>query len=78
MAEMYNNACIYYFSGTGNARFAAQNISNGLIEKGISQDPTYDFTSADGVQHTFWVVSDAAFISQLETEIKESVQCSLK
>ncbi|OSM02272.1 DUF1015 domain-containing protein [Magnetofaba australis] len=33
-----------------------------LLERGASGEPTYDFTAADGVQHTLWVVSDAELI----------------
>ncbi len=30
-----------------------------------TQSPAYDFTAADGIRHTFWVVSDAAMIADL-------------
>lgn len=35
-------------------------IVNELVTLAVKQDPVYDFTSPDGVQHTVWQVSEAA------------------
>ena len=37
-----------------------------IIEKICKENPTYDFTANDGIQHTFWVVDDAETIGKIE------------
>ena len=37
-----------------------------LVESVVSGEPTYDFTTEDGVGHHFWVISDQAAIRRIE------------
>ena len=49
--------------------FLAYRAQSGLTElqnKVMATPPVYDFTSADGVGHTFWVVSDAGTIQAIQ------------
>ena len=33
---------------------------NSMVEEAVKSDPLYDFTAADGVQHTVWKIDDSA------------------
>ena len=46
-----------------------------LVTKIRAGAPTYDFTSPDGVGHTFWVVEDAGLIASIEKAF-EQVPCT--
>ncbi|MBN2382514.1 DUF1015 domain-containing protein [bacterium] len=50
--------------------YKARPAINELITRVTRQEPYVDFTSADGVQHTFWVVADQTTIDSLATEFK--------
>ena len=41
-----------------------------IINKWISREPEYDFTAADSIQHTFWVVNDDKVIDQIQNQFK--------
>ncbi|NOX36337.1 MAG: DUF1015 domain-containing protein [Calditrichaeota bacterium] len=42
-----------------------------LISEVIQHPPEYDFTSEDGVRHTFWVVSDPKWIQQIQAAFQK-------
>ncbi len=41
-----------------------------LFEKGMTGDPEYDFTSANGVRHIFHVVTDQQLIAEIKAEFE--------
>ena len=43
---------------------ASPHIDN-LIDKAISHDPVYDFTAADGIQHTVWVIDNQQMVASI-------------
>lgn len=45
-----------------------------IVNQVISQKPNYDFTAADGIQHTLWVVSSIGLITQLQQLFTSEVQ----
>ena len=48
--------------------YRAQAALDEFIAKKITEQPDVDFTAADGVRHTSWVVNDPAQIKFIETE----------
>jgi uncharacterized protein (DUF1015 family) len=48
--------------------YRAQAALDEFIAKKITEQPDVDFTAADGVRHTSWVVNDAAQIKFIENE----------
>ena len=48
--------------------YRAQPALDAFIAKKIAEQPDVDFTAADGVRHTSWVVNDAAQIKFIEGE----------
>jgi len=45
-----------------------------LVNHAMQQQPTYDLTAADGVQHTLWILDDVAAIKQL-TQYFDDMDC---
>lgn len=54
---------------TGNVFLAYPDVPemNVLIDHWQQSQPAYDFTAADGIQHTIWVVNDSATVEQITT-----------
>ena len=48
--------------------YRAQAALDEFVSKKISEQPDVDFTAADGVQHTSWVINDPAQIKFIESE----------
>lgn len=44
-----------------------------LVNKGMENDPVYDFASEDGVQHTIWIIDDAEDINKLIDSFRQVV-----
>ncbi len=38
---------------------------NQIVEKTIKNKPEYDFTSEDGIGHTFWIINDKSLINEI-------------
>lgn len=51
--------------------YRANEAINALINKCLEQQPVYDFTSADGISHTLYIVDDAANITAIEQAFKK-------
>lgn len=51
--------------------YKAKSTINELIDKVTKQSPIYDFTSKDGVGHTFWVVDQVDIILSISDEFKK-------
>lgn len=49
---------------------AKENIDH-IINEIVENEPEYDFRDENGVQHTFWVVSDLGLIRQLQSEFEK-------
>jgi uncharacterized protein (DUF1015 family) len=47
--------------------YPARKDVNSLIENIIKTNPLYDFTTDDGIQHTFWKIEDGAIINEITT-----------
>ncbi|HEY8920546.1 MAG TPA: DUF1015 family protein [Chitinophaga sp.] len=60
---------------TGNVFLAYNDVPelNVVIEHWQHKAPTYDFTADDGIQHTIWVVDDAAVVEQITGLFAEKV-----
>ncbi len=60
---------------TGNVFLAYKNVSeiDAVIDKWKKHDPVYNFTAADGIQHTIWIVNDHDTIKQISNLFKEKV-----
>jgi len=60
---------------TGNVFLAYNDVPelNVVIEHWQHKAPTYDFTADDGIQHTIWVVDDAAVVEQITSLFAEKV-----
>ena len=54
--------------------YRAQASIDSLLSKLITDDPTYDFTTDDKIQHTLWVISDDPAIEKIEKEFTK-VEC---
>jgi uncharacterized protein (DUF1015 family) len=48
--------------------FKHKDSIDALFEKGMSQEPEYDFTTANGVRHIFYVVDDDELIAGIKAE----------
>ncbi|MDR0966705.1 MAG: DUF1015 family protein [Myxococcales bacterium] len=48
--------------------YPARASIDAIVARICALAPTYDFTSEDGIQHTLWVVADAADIALIEQE----------
>lgn len=48
--------------------YKAVDSINALMAEAMKLPVEYDFTTADGVQHTFWVVSDGTLIEKIRSE----------
>lgn len=46
--------------------YRAQESLNRIVEEVRKSPPAYDFTSPDGVRHTFWVVEDETTLKEIE------------
>jgi len=46
--------------------YRAQKNVRTLIDEGCSEEPVYDFTASDGIQHTFWVVDDESMVEKIQ------------
>jgi uncharacterized protein (DUF1015 family) len=44
---------------------------NRLVERLTEDDPTYDFTASDGIQHVLWVVKDGRSVNALVNAFKD-------
>ncbi|MBP7866978.1 MAG: DUF1015 domain-containing protein [Acidobacteria bacterium] len=51
--------------------YAARPELDAMMESAMKAEPAYDFISADGIGHTFWVVSDPVWISRVQELFKE-------
>ena len=51
--------------------FRHNEIVDSLIKQVVSSNPEYDFTTADGVSHTLWVVRDSSLIASFTKEIAD-------
>ncbi|UYQ92336.1 DUF1015 family protein [Chitinophaga horti] len=61
---------------TGNVFLAYQDVPevNALVDHWVNQhDPVYDFTAADGITHTIWVVDDATAVNDITRLFAEKV-----
>ncbi|WP_217606949.1 DUF1015 domain-containing protein [Chitinophaga sp. GbtcB8] len=60
---------------TGNVFLAYNDVPelNVVIEHWQHKTPAYDFTADDGIQHTIWVVDDAAVTAQITSLFAEKV-----
>lgn len=60
---------------TGNVFLAYNDVPelNVVIEHWQHKTPAYDFTADDGIQHTIWVVDDAAVVEQITSLFAEKV-----
>lgn len=60
---------------TGNVFLAYNDVPelNVVIEHWQHKAPAYDFTADDGIQHTIWVVDDAAVVEQITGLFAEKV-----
>lgn len=60
---------------TGNVFLAYNDVPelNVVIEHWQHKTPAYDFTADDGIQHTIWVVDDAAVTAQITELFAEKV-----
>ncbi|SEL08120.1 Uncharacterized conserved protein, DUF1015 family [Chitinophaga rupis] len=60
---------------TGNVFLAYNDVPelNVVIEHWQHKAPAYDFTADDGIQHTIWVVDDAAVTAQITSLFAEKV-----
>jgi uncharacterized protein (DUF1015 family) len=60
---------------TGNVFLAYNDVPelNVVIEHWQHKTPAYDFTADDGIQHTIWVVDDAAVVEQITGLFAEKV-----
>jgi len=64
---------------TGNVFLAFRDVDelNEIIDKWKTEkSPVYDFTSADAVQHTVWVISDEVIINTITEIFKTKVPCT--
>ncbi|HEY5407747.1 MAG TPA: DUF1015 family protein [Ginsengibacter sp.] len=64
---------------TGNVFLAFRDVDelNEIIDKWKAEkSPVYDFTSADAVQHTVWVISDEVIINTITEIFKTKVPCT--
>jgi len=63
---------------TGNVFLAYNDVPelNVVIEHCQQKAPAYDFTADDGIQHTIWVVDDAATVQQITDLFAEKVPCT--
>lgn len=53
--------------------YPARKDINSLVENIIKENPLYDFTTDDGIQHTFWKIEDGAIINEI-TSIFQSIK----
>jgi uncharacterized protein (DUF1015 family) len=51
--------------------YKARNDIDQIINAYIKNEPEYDFTADDSIQHTFWVVDDETVIKNLQEKFKE-------
>ena len=51
--------------------YRAQQMVDELIARAAEEDPEYDFTSDDGVGHSFWVVAEAGRVAEFQTALNE-------
>jgi uncharacterized protein (DUF1015 family) len=61
---------------TGNVFLAYNNVNEIdtiIYDWKKSHAPTYDFTAADGIQHTVWVVDDEAIVNEITRLFAEKV-----
>ncbi|MCU0380983.1 MAG: DUF1015 family protein [Chitinophagaceae bacterium] len=64
---------------TGNVFLAYENVTemDTLVSGWVSShDPAYDFTAADAVRHTIWVVDDADVIESITGIFSSKVPCT--
>jgi uncharacterized protein (DUF1015 family) len=64
---------------TGNVFLAYNDVPevNSLIDHWIhAHAPAYDFTAADGIQHTVWVVDEPGAVNDITTLFAEKVPCT--
>ena len=48
-----------------------------IMEAVVARKAVYDFTSEDGIQHTFWVIDDASEINVITEIFREKVPFTL-
>lgn len=60
---------------TGNVFLAYNDVPelNVIIDNWMKNQPAYDFTAADGISHTIWVVKDADVIKEITSLFAEKV-----
>jgi uncharacterized protein (DUF1015 family) len=48
-------------------------VLDGIVERVVSENATYDFTTDDGVGHHFWVISDTDLIKRIEEIFEKDI-----
>ncbi|HAO47146.1 MAG TPA: DUF1015 family protein [Ferruginibacter sp.] len=63
---------------TGNVFLAYRNVTeiDDIINNWKKKSPVYDFTAADEIRHTIWIVNDDDTIATISSLFKEKVPCT--